>query len=164
MRLRNRTPRKTRQLRSITAGSFGRSHRRRMPKPVGFPPQFPETCISICSPTRRFPTPSIATTNPSCSGLRTRAGSTGSTSTSAPALLARSNVDLVFDGLDAAAEVYLNGVKLLNTDNMFRVWRVNGKVPSARRQQPTPRRLSIAHQSRDRSGCQRSVPAELEDR
>jgi len=41
-----------------------------------------------------------------------------------PALLSRSNVDLVFDGLDAAAEVYLNGVKVLTADNMFRIWRV----------------------------------------
>jgi beta-mannosidase len=44
-----------------------------------------------------------------------------------PALLARSNVDLVFDGLDAAAEVYLNGTKVLSADNMFRVWRVAAK-------------------------------------
>lgn len=41
-----------------------------------------------------------------------------------PGLLARSNVDLVFDGLDAAAEVYLNGDKVLDADNMFRIWRV----------------------------------------
>jgi beta-mannosidase len=41
-----------------------------------------------------------------------------------PALLARSNVDLVFDGLDGAAEVYLNGAQVLTTGNSFRVWRV----------------------------------------
>ena len=41
-----------------------------------------------------------------------------------PDLLARSNVDLVFDGLDAAAEVYLNGDPILSADNAFRVWRV----------------------------------------
>src|ERR1035441_3975441 len=41
-----------------------------------------------------------------------------------PALLARSNVDLVFDGLDAAAQVYVNGVQVLAADNMFRIWRV----------------------------------------
>jgi beta-mannosidase len=41
-----------------------------------------------------------------------------------PALLARSNVDLVFDGLDAAAQVYVNGAPVLAADNMFRVWRV----------------------------------------
>ena len=41
-----------------------------------------------------------------------------------PQLLARSNVDLVFDGLDAAAQVYLNGTQVLNADNMFRVWRI----------------------------------------
>jgi beta-mannosidase len=44
-----------------------------------------------------------------------------------PNLLARSNVDLVFDGLDAAAQVYLNGVQVLAADNMFRVWRVPAK-------------------------------------
>jgi beta-mannosidase len=41
-----------------------------------------------------------------------------------PGLLARNNVDLVFEGLDAAAQVFLNGKLLLNADNMFRVWRV----------------------------------------
>jgi beta-mannosidase len=41
-----------------------------------------------------------------------------------PALLARSNVDLVFDGLDATAQVYVNGVQVLSADNMFRIWRV----------------------------------------
>lgn len=45
----------------------------------------------------------------------------------APAMLSRSNVDLVFDGLDAAAEVYLNGEKVLSADNSFRVWRVAAK-------------------------------------
>ena len=40
------------------------------------------------------------------------------------ALLARANVDLVFDGVDAAAEVYLNDVHVLSANNMFRVWRV----------------------------------------
>src|SRR3974390_1662376 len=44
-----------------------------------------------------------------------------------PSLLTRSNVDLVFDGLDAVAEVYLNGRKVLFADNMFRVWRVSAK-------------------------------------
>jgi beta-mannosidase len=41
-----------------------------------------------------------------------------------PGLLARSNVDLVFDGLDAASQVYVNGALVLTADNMFRVWRV----------------------------------------
>jgi beta-mannosidase len=44
-----------------------------------------------------------------------------------PALLARANVDMVFDGLDAAAEVYVNGALMLTADNMFRVWRVPAK-------------------------------------
>ncbi|MGO9777999.1 MAG: beta-mannosidase [Terracidiphilus sp.] len=45
-----------------------------------------------------------------------------------PALLARSHVDLVFDGLDGAAQVELNGVQVLSTDNSFRVWRVPAKA------------------------------------
>lgn len=44
-----------------------------------------------------------------------------------PELLARSNVDLVFDGLDGAAEVFVNGAKLLSAGNSFRVWRVPAK-------------------------------------
>src|ERR1035438_9624582 len=44
-----------------------------------------------------------------------------------PALLSRANVDLVFDGLDGAAEVSLNGAKLLSAGNSFRVWRVPAK-------------------------------------
>jgi beta-mannosidase len=45
-----------------------------------------------------------------------------------PALLARSNVDLVFDGLDGTAEVLVNGAKLLVTGNSFRLWRVPVKA------------------------------------
>lgn len=41
-----------------------------------------------------------------------------------PELLARSNIDLVFDGIDAAARVFVNGERVLEADNMFRVWRV----------------------------------------
>ena len=45
-----------------------------------------------------------------------------------PQLLARANVDLVFEGLDAAAQVEVNGVEVLKADNMFRVWRVAVKA------------------------------------
>ncbi len=45
-----------------------------------------------------------------------------------PAVLARSHLDLVFDGLDGAAEVYLNGARVLSADNAFRVWRVSAKA------------------------------------
>jgi beta-mannosidase len=41
-----------------------------------------------------------------------------------PDLLARKNIDLVFEGLDAYAEVYLNDKLVLTADNMFREWRV----------------------------------------
>jgi beta-mannosidase len=44
------------------------------------------------------------------------------------AMLGRANVDLVFDGLDAAAEVYVNDAKVLEANNMFRVWRVPVKA------------------------------------
>jgi beta-mannosidase len=73
-------------------------------------------------------------------------------------LLARSNVDLVFDGLDAAAQVYVNGAQVLSADNSFRVWRVPVKSASARRQEPAARGLSIAHQGRAGGGRQRSFP------
>jgi len=43
-------------------------------------------------------------------------------------LLARKNVDIVFDGLDAACDVSLNGVEVLKASNSFRVWRVSAKA------------------------------------
>ena len=42
-------------------------------------------------------------------------------------LLARDRVELVFQGLDTYAEVFLNGVSVLWTTNMFRTWRVDVK-------------------------------------
>jgi len=44
-----------------------------------------------------------------------------------PAMLRHRNVELVFDGLDAYAEVWLNDTQVLTADNMFRVWRVDVK-------------------------------------
>ena len=44
------------------------------------------------------------------------------------ATLARAHIDLVFDGLDTFADVYLNGHKILSADNMFRRWRVPVKT------------------------------------
>jgi len=44
------------------------------------------------------------------------------------ATLGRAHVDLVFDGLDTFADVYLNGHKVLAADNMFRRWRVPAKA------------------------------------
>ena len=43
------------------------------------------------------------------------------------ALLARRNVELVFEGLDTYATVYLNDRPVLEADNMFRTWRVDAK-------------------------------------
>jgi beta-mannosidase len=42
-------------------------------------------------------------------------------------LLDRKNLELVFDGLDTCAQVYLNGTLLLTSDNMFRTYRLNVK-------------------------------------
>jgi beta-mannosidase len=44
-----------------------------------------------------------------------------------PEMLRRIHVDLVFDGLDTTAHVTLNGDKILDANNMFRQWRVDGK-------------------------------------
>lgn len=41
--------------------------------------------------------------------------------------LRHGNVDLVFDGLDGASEVELNGHKVLSTHDSFRIWRVASK-------------------------------------
>src|SRR5436309_2672341 len=44
-----------------------------------------------------------------------------------PEILERDNIDLVFEGLDTYANVYLNNESLLNADNMFRTWRTDCK-------------------------------------
>lgn len=41
-----------------------------------------------------------------------------------PDVLKHGNIDLVFEGLDTYAEVFLNGQQILTADNMFREWRV----------------------------------------
>lgn len=41
--------------------------------------------------------------------------------------LRNENVELIFEGLDTYAEVFLNGSKVLEADNMFRTWRVDAK-------------------------------------
>ena len=46
----------------------------------------------------------------------------------APETLRRGHVDLVFNGLDTTAHVFLNGEKILDADNMFRQWRVDVKA------------------------------------
>lgn len=38
--------------------------------------------------------------------------------------LAKSSMELVFEGLDTYAQVYLNGKKILQADNMFRTWNI----------------------------------------
>jgi beta-mannosidase len=43
------------------------------------------------------------------------------------ASLGHDHIDLVFDGLDTLADVYLNDQAILHTDNMFRHWRVSAK-------------------------------------
>lgn len=43
------------------------------------------------------------------------------------ALLQKKNTELVFDGLDTYASVYLNNQLVLKADNMFRQWRVDVK-------------------------------------
>ena len=45
----------------------------------------------------------------------------------ADSMMAANHIDLCFDGLDTYADVYLNDVKILKTDNMFRRWRVSVK-------------------------------------
>jgi len=42
-------------------------------------------------------------------------------------ILKSENIDLVFEGLDTYATVFLNGYQVLKTDNMFRTWKTNVK-------------------------------------
>jgi beta-mannosidase len=49
------------------------------------------------------------------------------TITATPALLRHRNIELVFEGLDAYSEVWLNDTQVLTADNMFREWRVDVK-------------------------------------
>lgn len=42
-------------------------------------------------------------------------------------MLKHRNAELVFDGIDAYAEIFLNGKQILTADNMFRQWRVDVK-------------------------------------
>ncbi len=44
------------------------------------------------------------------------------------ATLAHDHIDLVFDGLDTFADVYLNDQAVLKADNMFRRWRIPAKA------------------------------------
>src|SRR5688572_26727914 len=44
-----------------------------------------------------------------------------------PEALAHDNVDLIFEGLDTYANVFLNEEPLLNADNMYRTWRADAK-------------------------------------
>lgn len=41
--------------------------------------------------------------------------------------LKNENIEIVFDGLDTYAEVFLNGESILTADNMFRSWRIDVK-------------------------------------
>ena len=44
-----------------------------------------------------------------------------------PQTLEREHVELVFEGLDTYAQVFLNDQQVLSADNMFRTWRVDAK-------------------------------------
>ena len=44
-----------------------------------------------------------------------------------PGILEKQHIDLVFEGLDTYAEVFLNDSLILRTDNMFRTWQVDVK-------------------------------------
>jgi beta-mannosidase len=44
------------------------------------------------------------------------------------AALAHEHADLIFEGLDTFAEVYVNGQNILHADNMFRRWRIPAKA------------------------------------
>ncbi len=67
-----------------------------------------------------------------------------------PALLGQKNLDLVFEGLDAYAKVYLNDQLILTADNMFREWRVNVKAALKPGANQLRDRFPLADQGRSR--------------
>ncbi len=58
-------------------------------------------------------------------------------------MLTHEHLDLVFDGLDTFAEVFLNDQSVLHADNMFRSWR----VPAKTLLKPGPNTLRIVFRS-----------------
>jgi beta-mannosidase len=58
-------------------------------------------------------------------------------------MLGRKNLELIFEGLDTYANVFLNDEPLISTDNMFRTWRVDAK----RFTRPGPNILRIRFRS-----------------
>src|SRR5579863_8247087 len=50
------------------------------------------------------------------------------TFTVTPQMLAHQHIDLVFEGLDTIADVYLNDRPVISADNMFREWRADVKM------------------------------------
>jgi len=59
------------------------------------------------------------------------------------AALGHQHIDLVFDGLDTFADVYLNDQSILHADNMFRRWRIPAKAVL----KPGPNMLRIVFHS-----------------
>jgi len=115
--------------RSRLAVSPDSARRARGGRMAGYRLPCPVMCILTCLPTRRFPILSFAITKPSCNGSRRRVGVPAQLRMT-PSLLSRSNVDLVFDGLDGPATVYLNNAPPSPPGNSFRTWRIPAKASS----------------------------------
>src|ERR1043166_757599 len=60
-----------------------------------------------------------------------------------PEMFQQTNLELVFEGLDTYADVFLNNKALISADNMFRTWRVDAK-PLAK---PGPNTLRVRFRS-----------------
>ena len=71
-------------------------------------------------------------------------------------------MDLVFDGLDGQAQVFLNGKLILTADNSFRVWRVDAKSALHAGKEFVVGQLCIADYSGGRSCGEGSVASEDE--
>ena len=65
------------------------------------------------------------TTNTSCSGLVKPTGNTGPFSPPNRSCSNDRHIDIVFEGLDTYADVFVNDELVLRANNMFRTWRVD---------------------------------------
>ena len=119
-RWRSQKPRGMRCRTSITAGSSARSQPARSRAEYGWlPATVPGDVHLDLLANKKIPDPFFRDNEAKLQWIENESWEYRLSFDVTPAMLARSNVDLVFDGLDAAAEVYLNGVQVLDADNMF---------------------------------------------
>jgi hypothetical protein len=116
-----------------------------------------------CWPTKRFPDPFFGANESKLQWIENESWEYRLNLRSRRICWRGQNVDLVFDGLDAAAQVYVNGASAGCGQYVPHLARA-GEEPLARGHESAARGLSVAHQGCCCRGGKRCVPAAVEDR